>query len=205
MLQETTTNNTEMTMNITTQEIQQAIQSKRPTSLASLWAALGNKSKPGQSARAAIMAAMPNVIEELNQIKAHVAGQTPVAKPQKAPKPQKPVEQKANGKSEWLKGYSGKSEGNPYGRKGSSYAAIWDSVKRNPGKTKEWHLARLSPLTGKSEQKLGFDFGVVIKTALDAKSKKAIGSKSKNRHRSCKSGYTAGAKVSNGEKVFWIN
>lgn len=191
-------------MNITTQEIQNAIQSKRPTSLASLWAALGNKSKPGQSARAAIMAAMPNVIEELNQIKANVASQAKAEAPQKDPKPQKAVESQAKGKSDWLKGYSGKSEGNPYGRKGSAYAAIFDSVKRNPGKTKAWHLSRLAPLTGKTEKNLGYNFEVVIRSALDAKSKKAVGSTTK-RHRSCKPGYTAGAKISNGEKVFWIN
>ena len=175
-------------MNLTTKQIEDTIRTAKPPSLNALFHALGGKGKPGSSARAAITAAMPNVAAELAAVKANVAKQ--VAETPKAP--QKKVASKPQ------------SAGNPYNRSGSSYGAIWESVKRNPGKSKAWHIKRLVSSTGKSEKNLGFDWHVVIRSALDAKSKKAIGAKGQ-RHRSTKAGYTAGAKIENDEKVFWIN
>ena len=178
-------------MNITMNQVEEAIRTAKPTSLNALFHALGGKGKPGSSARAAITKAMPNVAQELAALKAKVASQVAEA-PQATKAPQKKVASKPQ------------SAGNPYNRSGSSYGAIWESVKRNPGKSKAWHIKRLVSSTGKSEKNLGFDWHVVIRSALDAKSKKAIGAKGQ-RHRSTKAGYTAGAKIENDQKVFWIN
>ncbi len=211
---------------ITTQNIQEALRTKKPTSLTTLWAALGNKSKPGQSARAQITAAMPNILEELARVKASVADQakapTPKVKAQKAVKAKvqkaskakvkvhktpKVKVQKASGteqvKSEWLEAYAAKEKGNPYLRKRSLYAAMWDSVKANPGKSAEFHIAKLAKLSGKEDVNVGTAFTVVIASAETAESRKARGNtRTCNRHASCKAGYTVTA-TSTGGALTW--
>ncbi|MCK9435053.1 MAG: hypothetical protein M0R32_09615 [Candidatus Cloacimonetes bacterium] len=202
---------------INAQMIQKALQTKKPTSLTTLWAALGNKSKPGQSARAQITAAMPNILEELNKVKAAVAAQAKAPAP-KAPKPAKVQKskvhkapkakvQKSSGteqvKSEWLEAYAAKEKGNPYLRKRSLYAAMWDSVKANPGKSAEFHIAKLAKLSGKEDVNVGTAFTVVIASAETAESRKARGNtRTCNRHASCKDGYTVTA-TSTGGALTW--
>ena len=189
-------------MSINAQMIQKAIKAKRPTSLTALWAALGHTSKPGQSARAQITSAMPNILEELNKVKEAVAARAKSPAPKaKAPKPVKAPTakvQKASGKeqvkSEWLDAYVGKEKGNPYLRKGSLYAAMFDSVKANPGKSAESHIAKLAKLSGKDEGNVKTAFTVVIASAETAESRKSRGNdRTCNRHASCKDGYTVSA------------
>lgn len=189
---------------ITTQKIQNALKTKQPTSLTSLWAALGNKSKPGQSARAQITAAMPNIMDELARVKAAVAAQAKAPVKAKAPKAKV---QKASGKtqvkSEWLTKYAAKEAGNPYTRKGTLYPAVWDSVKANPGKSAEFHISKLARLSGKSEANVKTAFIVVIASAETAESRKARGNeRTCKRHASCKDGYTVTA-TSAGEALTW--
>ena len=201
-------------MSINAQMIQKALQTKKPTSLTTLWAALGNKSKPGQSARAQITAAMPNILEELNKVKAAVAAQAKAPAP-KAPKPakvqkakvQKAKVQKTEGKkqvkSEWLTKYSAKEPGNPYTRKGTLYPAVWDSVKANPGKSAEFHISKLAKLSGKTELNVKTAFmTVVIGSAETPESCKARGRKVIQRHASCRDGYTVTA-TSTGGALTW--
>jgi hypothetical protein len=198
-------------MSINAQMIQKAIKARRPTSLTALWAALGHSSKPGQSARAQITAAMPNVIEELNKVKAAVASQAkapktkaPAPKAVKAPKakaakPAKAKVQKAKAgkvqvKSPWLTEYEAKEAGNPYTRKGTLYPAVWDSVKANPGKPAEFHIRKLAKLTWKTEENVKTAFNVVIVSAETLASRNARGKKDPIQlHRSARAGYTVSA------------
>lgn len=197
---------------ITTQNIQKALKTKQPTSLTSLWAALGNKSKPGQSARAQITAAMPNIMDELARVKAAVAAQAKAPVKAKAPKAKvqkakKAKVQKASGKtqvkSEWLTKYAAKEAGNPYTRKGTLYPAVWDSVKANPGKSAEFHISKLARLSGKSEANVKTAFIVVIASAETAESRKARGKADPIQlHRSARKGYTVTA-TSTGGALTW--
>ena len=183
---------------INAKAIERTIRSKSPTSLTALYHALGGEGTLDKETRAKITEAMPSVVEELQRVK-----QLTQKRERQALKPKRTAKRR---KSQWLKGYHTHSEENPYGHKGSSYSAIWDSVNRYPGRTKAWHISRLAPLTGKSPLKLGYDFNVVIGTALDKASRKRVGmSLTTKRHRSCKTGYSAGASLKGGEKVYQIN
>lgn len=217
------------------QMIQEAIQTKQPTSLRALWAALGNTSKPGGYASKMITAAMPNVMEELAKVKERVAAlaksapapqvpeavkvpkvakapkaktvktpkavKAPKAKVAKAPKAEKQV------KSPWLSKYEAKEAGNPHTRKGSLYAAVWDLVKRNPGKSQAFVVGRLASLSGKSETNVNTAFDVVIDSAsAGSASRKQAGLKDRQRHKSCLAGYTVTvAKNDKGVLVYSID
>lgn len=217
------------------QMIQEAIQTKQPTSFRALWAALGNTSKPGGHASKMITAAMPNVMEELAKVKERVASlaksapapqvpaavkvpeavkvpkavkapkaktvKAPKAKVAKAPKAEKQV------KSPWLLKYEAKEAGNPHTRKGSLYAAVWDLVKRNPGKTEAFVVGNLTRLSGKTETNVGTAFDVVIDSATaHTASRKAAGLKDRQNHRSQLKGYTVTvAKNAKGVLVYSID
>lgn len=212
-----------------TEMIQEAIKAKQPTSLKALWAALGNTSKPGGHASKMIAAAMPNVMEELAKVKERVASlaksapapqvpvavkapkaktvkttkavKAPKAKVAKAPKAEKQV------KSPWLSKYEAKEAGNPHTRKGSLYAAVWDLVKRNPGKTQNFVVGNLTRLSGKSEANVNTAFDVVIDSAsAGTASRKQAGLKDRQRHKSCLAGYTVTvAKNDKGVLVYSID
>lgn len=219
---------------VTSQSVIEVLQSKRPTSLKALFQAMGGKGKPSQSARAKITAAMPNVIEELNRIKAQVAEQSKAGQTQtgdvapaadqtatapKAPKARKAkVARKApkakakarkakvevQAKSRKLKEFV-PAEGQTYTRAASLYGVVEFHLKANPGQTADEIVAALR-WTGKSKANILTAVNVVVRSALDAKSRKAIGMRSTKRHACTKDGYTTSATLNGeGEPVYRFN
>lgn len=212
-------------LTINRQTIEQGLQS-RPTSLAGLFKAMGGTGKPSQSARATILREWPGIMDELagaKQAAAPVEAPAPQAQepapqaaPEQAPAPEagkaKPArkgkakarkakarEVKAHVKSEKLKGFTAKAEGNPYTHKGSSYGATFDSVALHPGHTRDFHVKRLVALTGKAEANVLTAFKVVIESAVPEADQKAIKKpRLCSRHRSCQGGYVVRAELNKG-------
>lgn len=170
---------------------------KEPKSIMGLFHLLGGKGPLHRETRMQIKEAMPKVIEELNRVK-EAQGFLKNGSQRKG----RHIRRRA--RSARFRKYEAKVEGNPYTRKGSSYAAIWDLVKQNPEKPESFYISKAKAITGKPEKNLKFDFDVVVKSCLDPSSCKAVGWKPRAENHNHRSGYSVKAKLEGQERVFAI-